>query len=180
MAQPDSRPAEHAPVRLRETFDAFYVREFPTMVAIAYAVSGSRTAAEDLAQEAMIRAHRRWSTVSGYDKPGAWVRRVTVNLATSAVRRRFVETKAKLQLLGTTRAALPPPDGPDGEVWEAVRRLPGQQRIAVALHYIDDLPVADIAAVLGCSPSTARVHLHRGRRALADALGAAATPRERS
>ena len=155
----------------RESFDAFYLREFAPMVTLAYAVSGSRSAAEDLAQEAMIRAGRNWERISTFDKPGAWVRRVTINLAVSALRRRSAEVKALLRL-GPQNQPIPGPDeGPDSRVWEAVRRLPGHQRAAVALHYLEDRSIGEIASILGCAESTAKVHLHRGRTALAAALG---------
>ena len=58
------------------------------MVNIAYAVSGSRMAAEDLAQEAMLVAYRRWDEVASLERPGAWVRRVVLNRAASLFRRR--------------------------------------------------------------------------------------------
>jgi RNA polymerase sigma-70 factor, ECF subfamily len=58
----------------------------------------------------------------------------------------------------------------DHEFWDAVRGLPDRQAQAIALHYLEDRPVADIAEILGCAPATVKVHLHRGRRALADAL----------
>jgi RNA polymerase sigma-70 factor (ECF subfamily) len=152
----------------RETFEAFYLREYAAMVAIAFAVSGSRLVAEDIAQEAMIRAHRNWERVSGYDKPGAWVRRVTVNLASSALRRRASEVRAQLRL-GPGRP-VPEPEPEDAHIWAAVRKLPGQQRAAVALFYLEERTVREIAAILGCSEATAKVHLHRGRTALAAAL----------
>jgi RNA polymerase sigma-70 factor (ECF subfamily) len=155
----------------RESFDAFYLREFAPMVTLAYAVSGSRSAAEDLAQEAMIRANRNWDRISKFDKPGAWVRRVTIHLAVSSLRRRSAEMRALLRL-GPDRGSIPGPDeGPDTRVWEAVGRLPRQQRAAVALFYLEDRSTEEIASILGCSESTARVHLHRGRSALAAALG---------
>ncbi len=58
----------------------------------------------------------------------------------------------------------------DHEFWEAVRALPARQAQAIALHYLEDRPVAEIAEILGCAPATVKVHLHRGRRALADTL----------
>lgn len=152
----------------RETFEAFYLREFAAMVAIAFAVSGSRLVAEDIAQEAMIRAHRNWERVSTYDKPGAWVRRVTVNLASSALRRRASEVKARLRL--GSGDPVPEPEPADAHIWAAVRKLPGQQRAAVALFYLEERTVHEIASILGCTEATAKVHLHRGRAALATAL----------
>jgi RNA polymerase sigma-70 factor (ECF subfamily) len=62
-------------------------------------------------------------------------------------------------------------DPPDDEFWSAVRGLPARQAQAVALHYLEDRSVADIAAVLGCAEATVKVHLHRGRLALARTLG---------
>ena len=73
-----------------------------------------------------------------------------------------------------TAARRPPPievDVADPAFWDAVRRLPRRQAQCVALHYLEDRSVADVAAVLDISPDTVKVHLHRGRRALAEALG---------
>lgn len=160
-----------APATLLEDFDAFYMREFPRMVAIAAAVCGSRLAAEDIAQDAFVKAHRRWRKISHYDKPGAWVRRVTINLAMSALRRTKAEATARIRL--TTRSAdnrLAPAPDIDDEIWEAVAKLPSKQRASVALYYLEDASVAHIAEVLQCSESTAKVHLHRGRLALQKTL----------
>ncbi len=156
-------------VPIRETFNAFYLREFPRMVALAAAVSGSRAVAEDLAQEAMVRAHRHWDRIAGYDKPGAWVRRVTINLATSALRTRAAEARRLLRL-GRPDAELPPPEPEDEAVWAAVGELPRRQRAAVALFYLEDRPIREIAEILDCTESTAKVHLHKGRTALSTAL----------
>lgn len=148
----------------------FYRRELPAMAALAAAVTGSHAAAEDIAQEALVRAYRRWDTVGGYDKPGAWLRRVTINLALSARKRASSELKARLRL-GPEPALSPAPTVHD-DVWAAVRRLPGQQRAAVALHYLEDRPVAEIAEILDIAENTAKVHLHRGRTRLAELLDA--------
>jgi RNA polymerase sigma-70 factor (ECF subfamily) len=58
----------------------------------------------------------------------------------------------------------------DDEFWIAVRALPTRQAQCLALHYLEDRPVVEIAAVLGIAEPTVRVHLHAGRRALAAAL----------
>lgn len=152
---------------MTETFDSFYLREFRSMVALAAAVSGSHLLAEDLAQEAMTRVYRRWDRISGYDKPGAFARRVTINLAISHRKRDAVATAGAERL---RHEGLPAPPEPHDEVWEAVAGLPGKQRAAIALHYLEDRPVDEIAEILSCSAATARVHLHRGRKALAASL----------
>lgn len=153
-----------------DTFESFYLREFPMMVAVAFAVSGSSVVAEDIAQEAMVRAHRHWDRISQYDKPGAWVRRVTINLARSALRRSALELRAKLRL-GRRLDPIPEPEIGDTGVWKSVALLSSQQRAAVVFFYLEDRPVREIAGLLGCSEATAKVHLHKGRLALASALG---------
>lgn len=157
-------------VRGLEPFDQFYAREFPKMVTIAYALSGGRMAAEDLAQEAMIAAYRRWPEVGRLERPGGWARRVVLNLAASAYRRRKAEARALLRLAplrGEPPAEL---SAESGEFWRAVRHLPKRQAQAVTLHYLEGASVAEIAEVLGCAESTVKVHLHRGRQALAKRL----------
>ncbi len=163
--QGGSDPTLHAVT----SFEALFVDEYPKMVALAAAVSGNRAFAEDLAQEAMHRLHRNWARVQGFHSPGAWVRRVTINLALSMRRRLANEAKAKLRL-GATRVTLPPSAAEDEPVWAAVAALPGKQRAAIALRYLEDRSIDEIADILDVSPSTARVHLHRGRQALRDRL----------
>lgn len=153
------------------TFEDFYRREFRKVVALVYALSGSRLAAEDLAQEAFLAAHRRWDRIGGYDKPEAWVRRVVSNMAVSAHRKRLSEGKALLRMAMQRQEALPPTEPADDAFWKAVRSLPKKQAQAVCLFYLEDRPVTEIADILDCSPSTAKVHLHRGRKRLAAELG---------
>ncbi|MGA7282791.1 MAG: SigE family RNA polymerase sigma factor [Acidimicrobiia bacterium] len=169
--KPDSATRDEEQVTSHESFESFYRREFREVVGLAYALSGSRLGAEDLAQEAFIAAHQHWDRIGGYDKPGAWVRRVLANKAVSGFRRRAAEAKALTRLAGQRRHVLPELEPEDEEFWKAVRRLPNRQAQAIALFYVEDRPVAEIAEILECSPATAKVHLHRGRRALADELG---------
>ena len=58
----------------------------------------------------------------------------------------------------------------DAEFWDAVRSLPRRQAQVVALHYLEDLSVADVAEVLEMAPGTVKKHLHDGRRTLARRL----------
>lgn len=163
------RPGTDPHIRGSEPFDDFYRREFPKMVALACAVSGSRIAAEDIAQEALLEAERRWQVVGRYDKPGAWVRRVTIQRGSKRLRRMRVEAAAMLRL----SADEPIPAGPDDveEVFDAIRRLPPRQRAAVTLHYLDGYSVDEVAEVLDCAPGTAKAHLFKARHSLARMLG---------
>lgn len=151
------------------SFEAFYRSEYRSMVALAAAVSGSTVHAEDLAQEALWRAHNEWVRVCAYDKPGAWLRRTTINLATNARRSMRRELGAVLRLkktITTVEIALT-----DDAVWAHVAKLPPRQRAAIALFYLEDRSVEDIAEIMECSSNTAKAHLHHGRQALATALG---------
>ncbi len=154
-----------------EPFEHFYRREFRRVVSIAYALSGSRLAAEDLAQEAMIAAHKAWDRVGLYERPEAWVKRVVANLSVSMYRRARSESRALVKLAARFQEALPELEVEDEAFWKAVRSLPGRQKTAVALYYLEDMAIEDISEVLDCSPSTARVHLFKGRKNLASRLG---------
>jgi RNA polymerase sigma-70 factor, ECF subfamily len=147
-------------------FDDFYRAEFPAVVGLAYALSGNRAGAEDLAQEAFLAAHRNWPRVSAYDKPEAWVRRVVANLSVSFFRRRMVEARALGRLALRREPALPELTAEDAEFWAAVRSLPRRQAQVVALHYLEDLPVGRIAEILGVTEGTVKAHLHAGRARL--------------
>jgi RNA polymerase sigma-70 factor, ECF subfamily len=152
------------------SFEDLYARDFSAVVGLAYALSGSRTGAEDLAQEAFLAAHRSWDRVGAYDDPGAWVRRVVVNMSVSTFRRRLAEAKALARAAIGSASVLPELSDDDAEIWRAVRTLPRRQRQVIALRYLEDLPVAQIASVLGTAEGTVRKHLHDGRLALAHRL----------
>lgn len=155
------------PVHSRPPFDDWYRREFHQVVGLVLVLSGSRTAAEELAQDAFTEAHRKWATISGYDDPGAWVRRVAVNKARSWGRRKSAEARAYAKHLGRERE-LPNemPESADA-FWAAVRALPDRQASIIALHYVDDRPVDEIADILHISAGTVKTHLHRARASLA-------------
>ncbi len=151
------------------SFAEFYRQNYRSVVGIVYALSGSPVAAEELTQDAFLRAHHRWDDLSGHANREAWVKRVAINLARSWLRRRVVEVRV-LARLGRERPVVEPMSESADQLWDAVRGLPRQQAAAIALRYHDDRSIDDIALVLECSPATVRVHLHRGRRALATQL----------
>ena len=140
------------------------------MIALAVTMTGNRELGADLAHEALARAYRDWRTVGALDRPGAWVRRVLINLAIDAQRRRAREALAFSRLDPNPTTA--PAEATGEAFWGAVRALPERQRAAVALYYIEDLPVAEIADVLGVAPGTVKTSLFMARRSLAETLGA--------
>ena len=157
-------------VRLPGRFEYFYLQEYPKVVALAYTLSGSRAGAEDIAQEAFLRAYRDWDRVGSYEHQAAWVRRVAANLATSGLRRRLVEARALTRLAGRREPTVDPLATEDAEFWAAVRTLPRRQAQAVALYYFQDLSVQQTATVLGCTEGTVKAHLAKARRTLARQL----------
>lgn len=162
-SEPVIRPAP-------EVFEDFYVREYLAVVGLAYALSGSRWGAEDLAQEAFVAAHRDWDRIGHYDNPGAWVRRVVANLSVSAFRRRVAEAKALARIPFGHETSLPDLADGDPEFWAAIRSLPRRQAQVVALFYLEDRSIAEIAEILDVTLGTVKRHLHDGRRSLARRL----------
>jgi RNA polymerase sigma-70 factor (ECF subfamily) len=161
---------EPGTVGVSETFEDFYEREFAAVVGLAYALSGSRSGAEDLAQEAFLAAHRRWDRIGGYERPDAWVRRVVANLSVSTFRRHVVEAKALTRAAMGASETMPELSADDVEFWRAVRSLPRRQSQVIALHYLEDMSVIEVADVLDMAEGTVKKHLHDGRRALAQRL----------
>lgn len=148
---------------LQELYDASYRR----LVGQLTAVTGCRTEAEDVVQEAFVKAILHARTLRDVRNPEAWVRTVAVNLARSRWRRvkRFAHLMPQLvpdehDDLSPDRVAL----------LHAMRQLRPSHREAIALHYFADLPVAEVADALGISVGTVKSHLSRGRAALGDLL----------
>jgi RNA polymerase sigma-70 factor (ECF subfamily) len=149
-----------------EEFEWLFVHEYAAIVWSANLVLHDYARAEEVAQDAFVRLLENWRKVSRYDRPGAWVRRVALRLATRSAKR-----ESRLVSLDQAWPAVARETRPlDLDLIRAVRSLPPRQRAVVALHYLDDLPVNEVADVLGCSVSTASVHLHRARVKLAELL----------
>lgn len=152
------------------TFDDLFGREYPKVVRLAFALTGRRDVAEEEAQEAMLAAYRNWARLATYEDPSAWLRRVVVNRCTSVARRKMTEARLLVRL-GAVRVEDPDLPEADDALWEAVRALPRRQRQVVALRFVEDRSVAQIAQIIGCDEPTVRTHLRRGRLAVAAALG---------
>jgi RNA polymerase sigma-70 factor, ECF subfamily len=155
-------------LRVSESFDEFYAAHFGTLVAQLRAGTGDLAEAQDVVQEAFCRAWTRWDSMSGYDDPVGWVRRVAWNLAVSRWRR--VRTAHRY----AQRLRVEHVEGPDPgrlDLIAALARLPANQRRAVTLFYLADLSTADIAQDCRVPESTVRSWLRRARIALMETLG---------
>ena len=169
MTDGSERPAE--PGAAESAFDALFRREFGPITRTAYLVVGDWEVAREIAQDAFVQALRHWPKVQAMDSPGGWVRRVAIRDAVRS-RRRHARGRA-LERERATRSGERDTDSRD--IRTALLTLPARQRAAIALHYLDDRPVAEIASLLGCSTGTVKTHLARGRDALAKVLGEDAT-----
>lgn len=148
------------------SFQSFYENEYHAVLTIARAVTGDDMWAEDVAHDAFLAAYRSWGDL---DNPSGWVRRVASNRAHSGWRRRYAERRALERMPADAHVDDKIPAETE-EFWAKVRALPKRQAQAIALFYIEDRPVEEIAVILGCAESTARKHLSRGRRSLGRVL----------
>jgi RNA polymerase sigma factor (sigma-70 family) len=114
--------------------------------------------ADDCLQETLLSALRAYPRLTDDRNLRGWLVRIARNKALDHHRRRREQPMADPPDRGA-----PPPEPPDGELWEAVRHLPTKQRAAVAMRFVLDASHADIAAALDCSEPAAR-------RSLADGL----------
>ncbi len=148
-----------------ESFEAFYRREYHAVLTIARVLTSDRAQAEDLTQESFLAAYAAWSEISS---PATWIRATVTHKAMSWWRRMYAARRAVSRL----SPAQDPGDIPEDteEFWGAVRRLPKRQAQSLTLYYLEDQSTREIAAVLGCDESTVRIHLSRGRKALASQL----------
>src|SRR6266498_4560892 len=150
-------------------FSLFFREEFAGVARTAYFVLHDRTTAEDVAQEAFTQLFVNWGKISQYERPDAWVRRVAIRLAVRHARREHM----RAVLLRWVEPPRHEAAASDPDLMRAIQALPPHQRAAVALHYFEDRPVAEIAGILGCSLATAKVHLFKARRRLAKLLNEA-------
>ena len=151
-------------------FQEFFASQYGPLCRLGYWLTGDLVEAEELAQEALVRAYWRWPVVRRLDRPGDYTRKVLVNRYRSLLRRARVEAR----YAGRVRLATgPQPADHDGSLvlWAAVRRLPPRQRAAIVLRYQEDLPEAEVARLLGLSVGTVKSTTSRALAKLRDELG---------
>jgi RNA polymerase sigma-70 factor (ECF subfamily) len=135
------------------------------LVSSMYALTGDLAEAQDAVSEAFVRAMSYRQQVGCAE---AWLFAVARNVAWSR-RRRDVRLPVLLRkAAGTESGGELSPDRV--MLVAAIRRLPARQRDALALHHLVDLPVAEVASILGISENTVKSWLRRGRAALATQL----------
>lgn len=146
-----------------EGFEEFYDQAYGRLVGLARVLTGDHQVAEDLVQDVCAAALGRWDSIDqsrGVD-PCCGHQPLGFDVATPVLRAASVQALAA----STPRSYLLPE--PTEEFWAEVRALPRRQAQVLVLHYLEDLSTHQIASILECAESTVRVHLTRGRRALA-------------
>jgi RNA polymerase sigma-70 factor (ECF subfamily) len=151
-------------------FEAFYTATYDRLVGQLLLVVGSLEEAEDVVQEAFVRACGRWSHVRDYQVPEAWVRRVALNLASSGLRR--ARRRAALLVRLGPAADVPALSVDAVALTRTLRKLPRRGREALVLHHLAGLSVQEIAAELGIPEGTVTARLSRARARLARLLAA--------
>jgi len=115
--------------------------------------------AEELTQETLARVCDRWESVRAMRSPEGWAFRVAFNLTRSVLRRRVAERRALSRYAADGAPVTTGLDQADLlALREAVRDLAPRQRRALVLRYYADLPVEEVARVMGCTPATVRSH----------------------
>lgn len=173
-----SDPEQETPLRVvpmngaarAADYEDFYREASGRLLPLAGALTGNWAAAQDLVHDVLLDAHRRWPRLQSYEAPVAWARRAVLNRAVSRWRRLRNEHSATTRLGARMGDGVVHPVESDPEFWSAVRRLPRQQAMVVALYYIDDLSVDEVASRLGLSAGTVKTHLSRARDRLASEL----------
>jgi RNA polymerase sigma-70 factor (ECF subfamily) len=146
-------------VKADSDFEPFYEREAHAVFSAVLLLCGNKAVAEDATQEAFARAFERWDRLGSQTWAAGWVTTTALNVARRSLRRRPAPVAREP---GNPRDAI--------DLWAEVRRLPRRQQETTVLHYRMDLPVGEIAKILGCREGTVRTHLARAREALRKGL----------
>ena len=144
-----------------------YAASYARLVGVVGAITRDRGEAEEAVQEAFVRLLGRWSTVSGYADPEAWVRKVALRLVSNRRRKYVNGVRAALRHGVPPDVPGPTPDAVD--LARAVAALPLHQREVLILHRLG-LGPEEIAEHLGVAVGTAKSRLSRARAALAPLL----------
>jgi RNA polymerase sigma-70 factor (sigma-E family) len=146
------------------------------LLRFAYLQCGDRSEAEDLMQDVMLAAARRWDQIVEIRDIDSYFRKAIVNRRNTWWRRR----KRAERQLSPDDAPVPSTHVLEArlDAWELLRCLTSAQRAALVLRFYEDMSYEDVAQVLGCSIPTARSHVHRGLRQLRSRLDGTALVEE--
>lgn len=167
-------PEKPAPTPDRSTFDAEVCRHRSDLIQTGLRLTGSRAEAEDLVQEAVMRAWVFWSRFEPGTNSRAWMHRIVVNTFINSYRRRRREREILERIHAepaNPSVSVVQTEGLSDEVQAALDALPGDFRDVVVLVDIQDRSYRDAADAIGCPVGTVMSRLHRARKAMKRALG---------
>jgi RNA polymerase sigma-70 factor, ECF subfamily len=149
-------------VRTAHDYEVIWRESGATIWRAVYAFAGGRRdVADDAVAEAFARAMSRGDAVRD---PVAYLYRIAFRVASAELQRARQEPDVPESTFDPTTNGLP-------DLMRALRELTPAQRAAVFLHYRVDLPVREVAHLMGTSSAAVKVHLMRGRRRLRELLG---------
>jgi RNA polymerase sigma-70 factor (ECF subfamily) len=146
------------------TFEAFFRAEYPNLLRAMYLVCGGRHEAEEITQDAFVRAYERWDLVLRADNRAGYLYRIALNLYRSKLRRAAVAAR-KVVKPSPPRDEFEATDDRDA-IGRALKQLTRAQREAVVLVEWMGMTDDEAGAMLGISPITVRVRIHRARTTL--------------
>ncbi len=154
----------------RPGFDEYVAARSHVLLRFAHLLCGDRHLAEDLVQEVLIKAHRRWAEIEA-GNPDAYLKQALVRTHISWRRRRSSSEIAVPQFHDAVSVeAFDDEHASRQEVWQLLSVLPPAQRAVLVLRYFEDLDDRRIAELVGSSASTVRVNAHRGLARLKETL----------
>jgi len=150
-------------------FEVFFYAEHERLFQALYLLTGNRHEADDLAQEALMRAYERWDRVGSMEAPVGYVYRTALNLHRSRLRKLAVRAR---RVFASTPIEDPSESvATSDEVHQALAAIPDAQREALVLIEWLGLDSEEAGRVLGIEASSVRGRLHRGRDSLRKRLG---------
>ena len=153
--------------READDFDEIFRVSYERMVRALGMACGDREAAADAVQDAFTRAYARWGRISRYEDPAGWVRHVALNRLRDHFRRAERAQRAVQRLSGQADTVVDAPVAEEpSDVLAKLNTLPRQQRIALALFYVEELSVSEVAQAMDLSEGAVKYHLHAGREQL--------------
>lgn len=157
--------------RARREFAEFAAARSSRLIRVAYVLTGDQHAAEDLLQTALTKAAARWGRI--HTAPEAYVRQAMYREQVSWWRRRARHRETTMADLPDQAAAVADVSAETRlSVQQALRALPAGKRAVLVLRYLEDLPEAQVASILGCSVGTVRSQTHKALAQLRTALSA--------
>lgn len=147
--QPQAGKLESGRTGGEDSFEEFYRREYRQVLRLAWLLTNSEAAAEDIVQDAMASVYRAFDRI---DSPAAYLRKAVVNNGRS-YQRSERRHRQRLAVLADEPAA---PAPQDGDLLDAVGRLRYRERVVIVTRYWGGWSEAQIAAALGCRPGTVK------------------------